>query len=158
MRTGASTSPGLHLGRLASYSPRVLATLSSGRPVPSVSYVDWLDLPIVSGDPFVPVHPCRALSKSNAWLFQPHSVGGGIWCRVPGHWTTPEGLAVLVSGAVARVRLDRLGGRRAELPTPHRDGRRPWHSYWAHRDDRRRVVDQCHEPLTLPLSGGCRGC
>ncbi len=94
MRTGASTSPGLHLGRLASYSPRVLATLSSGRPVPSVSYVDWLDLPIVSGDPFVPVRPCRALSRSNAWLFQPHSVGGGIWCRVPGHWTTVEGLAV----------------------------------------------------------------
>jgi hypothetical protein len=55
--------------------------------------VDWLDLPIVSGDPFVPVHPCRVLSKGNAWLFQPHSVGGGIWCRVPGLWTTPEGLA-----------------------------------------------------------------
>ena len=86
---------GLLLGRLASSRRWVLATLPSGQPVPSVSYVDWLDLPIVvCGDPFVPVRPCRVLSKSNAWLFEPHSVGGGIWCRVPGHWTTPEGLAV----------------------------------------------------------------
>jgi len=55
--------------------------------------MDWLDRPIRPGDRFVPLTPCRVISKTNVWILKPDGTRGGRWVRafrLAGQETPPE--------------------------------------------------------------------